>query len=105
MLSERRRGVVDPESNFCYGEGGAGTWSDGKLTTRIGRNSASVRAVLETLVSAVKRRRVPLSAVERHWLPCLRTMFETLALVLEASGCFGLLLVASDSLRLLRIPL
>jgi hypothetical protein len=26
-------------SNLCYGEGGAGTWSDGKLTTRIGRNS------------------------------------------------------------------
>ena len=45
-----KRGVIDSESNFCYGEGGAGTWSDGKLTTRIGRNSAEVRAVLETLV-------------------------------------------------------
>ena len=45
-----KRGVLDPESNFCYGEGGAGTWSDGKLTTRIGRNSAEVRYVLETLV-------------------------------------------------------
>ncbi|KAL7496665.1 hypothetical protein ACHAWT_004808 [Skeletonema menzelii] len=41
---------VDPESNFSFGEGGAGTWSDGKLTTRIGRNSESVRYVLETLV-------------------------------------------------------
>jgi len=38
------------ESNFAFGEGGAGTWSDGKLTTRIGRNSESVRYVLETLV-------------------------------------------------------
>ena len=37
-----KRGVIDSESNFCYGEGGAGTWSDGKLTTRIGRNSAEV---------------------------------------------------------------
>lgn len=45
-----KRGVIDSESNFCYGEGGAGTWSDGKLTTRIGRNSADVREVLETLV-------------------------------------------------------
>ena len=26
-----QRGVLDPESNFCYGEGGAGTCSDGKL--------------------------------------------------------------------------
>ena len=42
---------LDSESNFAFGEGGAGTWSDGKLTTRIGRNSESVRRVLETLVS------------------------------------------------------
>lgn len=42
--------VMDPESNFCFGEGGAGTWSDGKLKTRIGRNSRVVRAVLEALV-------------------------------------------------------
>jgi len=41
---------LDPESNFSFGEGGAGTWSDGKLTTRIGRNSQAVRFVLETLV-------------------------------------------------------
>ena len=27
------------ESNLCYGEGGAGTWSDGKLTTSIGEKS------------------------------------------------------------------
>lgn len=38
------------ESNFCFGEGGAGTWSDGKLVTRIGRNSNSVAAVMKTLV-------------------------------------------------------
>lgn len=41
------RGVLDEDSNICYGEGGAGTWSDGKLVTRIG--SAEVRSVLETL--------------------------------------------------------
>ncbi|GAX77266.1 hypothetical protein CEUSTIGMA_g4712.t1 [Chlamydomonas eustigma] len=41
---------LDPDSNLCYGEGGAGTWSDGKLTTRIGRNSDPVRRVLQTLV-------------------------------------------------------
>lgn len=44
------RKVLDPESNLCYGEGGAGTWSDGKLTTRIGKNSANVRWVLDALV-------------------------------------------------------
>ena len=44
------RRTLDSESNFSFGEGGAGTWSDGKLTTRIGRNSGAVRFVLETLV-------------------------------------------------------
>jgi uncharacterized FAD-dependent dehydrogenase len=29
-----REGVVDPDSNYCFGEGGAGTYSDGKLYTR-----------------------------------------------------------------------
>ena len=44
------RARLNPESNFAFGEGGAGTWSDGKLTTRIGRNSHAVRHVLETFV-------------------------------------------------------
>lgn len=29
-----KSGIVNPESNYCYGEGGAGTYSDGKLYTR-----------------------------------------------------------------------
>lgn len=44
------RKILDGESNLCYGEGGAGTWSDGKLTTRIGKNSREVRSVLSSLV-------------------------------------------------------
>ncbi|MBN1336324.1 MAG: FAD-dependent monooxygenase [Deltaproteobacteria bacterium] len=43
-----REGVVDPESNVLYGEGGAGTWSDGKLHTR--RRDAEVGEVLARLV-------------------------------------------------------
>jgi uncharacterized FAD-dependent dehydrogenase len=45
------RRLLSPASNLCFGEGGAGTWSDGKLTTSIGKNSAHVRAVLGTLVA------------------------------------------------------
>jgi hypothetical protein len=29
-----REGIINPESNYCFGEGGAGTYSDGKLYTR-----------------------------------------------------------------------
>ena len=34
VASLARTGVVDPDSNWCFGEGGAGTFSDGKLYTR-----------------------------------------------------------------------
>jgi uncharacterized protein len=43
-----RLGVVDPESNYCFGEGGAGTYSDGKLYTRAHKRG-SVRDVIEIL--------------------------------------------------------
>lgn len=32
-----REGIVSPTSNYCFGEGGAGTYSDGKLYTRSGK--------------------------------------------------------------------
>jgi uncharacterized protein len=43
-----REGIVDPDSNYCFGEGGAGTYSDGKLYTR-SKKRGSVRKVLEIL--------------------------------------------------------
>jgi uncharacterized protein len=45
-----RDGVLDPDSNIQFGEGGAGTFSDGKLTTNT-RDPRS-RRVLETFVEA-----------------------------------------------------
>jgi len=43
-------GVLDPESNIQFGEGGAGTFSDGKLTT--GKRAPLDRLVLEVFVQA-----------------------------------------------------
>lgn len=45
-----RDGVLDPESNIQFGEGGAGTFSDGKLTTNA--HNPRIRSVLEALVAA-----------------------------------------------------
>ncbi|MBL7964978.1 MAG: FAD-binding protein [Flavobacteriales bacterium] len=42
--------VVDPDSNYCFGEGGAGTYSDGKLYTR-SHKRGDVEGVLRTLVA------------------------------------------------------
>jgi uncharacterized FAD-dependent dehydrogenase len=41
--------VVNPESNYCFGEGGAGTYSDGKLYTRSSKRG-DIRRILEILV-------------------------------------------------------
>ena len=51
----RGRGVLDPESNICFGEGGAGTYSDGKLYTR----------KRDPLIPEVLRRMVRTGAPER----------------------------------------
>ncbi|MCB0345543.1 MAG: FAD-binding protein, partial [Bdellovibrionales bacterium] len=56
-VRERRKDIanvskglsVDPDSNYCFGEGGAGTFSDGKLYTRATKRGDVVR-ILQTLV-------------------------------------------------------
>lgn len=42
--------LVNPESNYCFGEGGAGTYSDGKLYTRSG-NKKSIKNILQIFVN------------------------------------------------------
>ncbi len=44
-----KQSIVNPNSNYCFGEGGAGAYSDGKLYTRSTKRG-DVRSVLETLV-------------------------------------------------------
>jgi hypothetical protein len=43
-----REQIVNPDSNYCFGEGGAGTYSDGKLYTRSKKRGDNTR-VLELL--------------------------------------------------------
>lgn len=44
-----REKKINPQSNYCFGEGGAGAYSDGKLYTR-SRKRGSVEEVLQTFV-------------------------------------------------------
>jgi hypothetical protein len=44
-----RKGTVDPDSNYCFGEGGAGAYSDGKLYTR-SKKRGSVDKILSVFV-------------------------------------------------------
>lgn len=45
-----REGIVNPDSNYCFGEGGAGTYSDGKLYTRSNKRG-DVQKVLQLFVA------------------------------------------------------
>jgi hypothetical protein len=49
-LASLHRGQLNPESNYCFGEGGAGTYSDGKLYTR-SKDRVGVAGVLADLVA------------------------------------------------------
>ena len=44
-----KQGIVNTESNYCYGEGGAGTYSDGKLYTRSNKRG-DINKVLQIFV-------------------------------------------------------
>lgn len=56
-VKERRRdlalinkeGIINPDSNYCFGEGGAGTYSDGKLYTRSNKRG-NIRKILQVFV-------------------------------------------------------
>ena len=44
-----KEGIINPESNYCFGEGGAGTYSDGKLYTRSNKRG-NIQRILDLFV-------------------------------------------------------
>ncbi len=50
LAAINRHNIVNPNSNYCFGEGGAGTYSDGKLYTRSTKRG-DIHSVLETFVA------------------------------------------------------
>ncbi|MBK7036856.1 MAG: FAD-dependent monooxygenase [Bacteroidetes bacterium] len=49
LAAINKEGIINPESNYCFGEGGAGTYSDGKLYTRSDKRG-NIKSILETFV-------------------------------------------------------
>ncbi len=45
LATINKDGIVNPESNYCFGEGGAGTYSDGKLYTRSKKRGNVLKAL------------------------------------------------------------
>ncbi|MGN6801211.1 MAG: NAD(P)/FAD-dependent oxidoreductase [Ginsengibacter sp.] len=49
LAALNKQGIINPESNYCFGEGGAGTYSDGKLYTRSSKRG-DVQRILNLFV-------------------------------------------------------
>ncbi|MBY9062979.1 NAD(P)/FAD-dependent oxidoreductase [Sphingomonas yunnanensis] len=81
-----RRGVLVPESNVQYGEGGAGTFSDGKLYSRIKDPRHLNRKVLEEFVAAGAPPEILTDAHPHIGTFRLVTMVERLRASIEALG-------------------
>ena len=56
-----REHLVNPDSNYCFGEGGAGTYSDGKLYTR-SKKRGDVNRVLRLLIAHGANKNIAINA-------------------------------------------
>ena len=77
-------GILDPESNVQFGEGGAGTFSDGKLTTGI--RDVRIRAVLQTFVSAGADPAILYQQKPHIGTDCLREIIPRIRRRIEEAG-------------------
>ncbi len=78
-------GALDRESNVQFGEGGAGTFSDGKLTT--GTHDRRISAVLDALVEAGAPADVKYSHRPHIGTDVLREVVKTIRRELISLGC------------------
>ncbi|MBQ6582934.1 MAG: NAD(FAD)-utilizing dehydrogenase [Mogibacterium sp.] len=80
----REEGVLDPESNVLFGEGGAGTFSDGKLTTGI--KDGNIRYVLEVFARAGAGQEILYQHRPHIGTDVLRTVIVQIRREIEALG-------------------
>ena len=85
MARLSREGVVDPDSNYCYGEGGAGAFSDGKLYTRSSKRGDN-REVLHQLVAFGASKDILIDAHPHIGSDKLPTVVENIRKCIVAHG-------------------
>ncbi|HEY7955687.1 MAG TPA: FAD-dependent oxidoreductase [Polyangia bacterium] len=81
-----QKGVLDPSSNYCFGEGGAGTFSDGKLYTRA-KDRRGVRSVLAVLCAHGADPEIRVDSRPHIGSNRLPKILIALRQALEARGC------------------
>ena len=85
MAKLSRDGIVDPDSNYCYGEGGAGAFSDGKLYTRSSKRG-DLREVLHQLVKFGASKDILIDAHPHIGSDKLPLIVENIRKFIEAQG-------------------
>jgi uncharacterized FAD-dependent dehydrogenase len=107
-LASVQRGHLDANSNYCFGEGGAGTYSDGKLYTR----TKDRKAVDRVLADLIRFGAEPDIAVESRphvgsnklpkVLTALRTFLEGRSVSYRFSSALADMVVEQGSIRAVR---
>lgn len=82
-----QEGVLDTESNISFGEGGAGTFSDGKLNTGVKDRTGRKRFVLESFVRFGAREEILYDAKPHIGTDILRSVIVNMRKELLALGC------------------
>jgi uncharacterized protein len=80
-----KKGIINPDSNVCFGEGGAGTFSDGKLITRI--KSPLIRYAMEQFVRFGAPEEILYLANPHVGSNKIRKIITKLTEYLMANGC------------------
>lgn len=88
LVKITRNHEVDPDSNYCFGEGGAGTYSDGKLYTR-SKKRGSVERILKLLVHFGANENILVEAHPHIGTNKLPSIIESIrSFILESGGEF-----------------
>ena len=85
-----REGILNPESNYCFGEGGAGTYSDGKLYTRSNKRG-NIDRILNLFVHFGADEKILYEAhphIGTNKLPSIITAMRKLILDCGGEVCF-----------------
>lgn len=80
-----KEGIINPESNYCFGEGGAGTYSDGKLYTRSTKRG-NIDRILNLLVQFGAHENILYEAHPHIGTNKLPQIINTLRTQIVASG-------------------
>ena len=87
ILKFWQEGVLKPDSNVAFGEGGAGTFSDGKLNTGVKDKTGRKQFVLQSFVNFGAPEEILYDAKPHIGTDVLQTVITNMRHEMEEKGC------------------